>query len=167
MGEHIAFIGLGSNLNDRPANLVATQNALAGVLTIQRASSLYETEPVDVPNQPWFLNQILVVKCTYSPFDLLKTCLTVEQNLGRVRRAPKGPRTIDLDILLYDELVLDEERDGLSLVIPHPRLHLRKFVLVPLCELAPHHLHPVFKQTMGQLLTTVVDPSLVRLYLKL
>lgn len=164
MTEHTAFIGLGSNLDDRLAYLSAAREALAQVVCIKRASSIYETEPVDVTDQPWFLNQVLWVTSWQSPFDLLQLCLTIERKMGRRRRRPKEPRIIDLDLLLYDDLVLREQRQGCSLILPHPRMHLRKFVLAPLCEVAPQQRHPVLGCTMEQLLATVCDSAEVRLY---
>lgn len=164
MSEHTAFIGLGSNLGDRLRHLAAAREALSEWVTVERTSSVYETEPVDLPDQPWFLNQVLLIRCTLAPFALLDACLTIEHRLGRVRSVPKGPRTIDLDILLYDDLIIDEERDGHHLAIPHPRLHLRRFVLVPLCELAPDRKHPILGRTMTELLASVPDEARVRPY---
>lgn len=164
MMEHTAFIGLGSNLNDRLAHLLAARAALAEAVHIERASPVYETEPVEVTDQPWFLNQVLRVRCRPTPLELLKLCLAIEARQGRRRLVPKGPRTIDLDLLLYDDLVLNEEREGCSLIIPHPRMHLRKFVLAPLCDVAPQQVHPVLGCTIAQLLARLCDPGQVRLY---
>lgn len=99
-------------------------------IEITKVSSIYSTEPVDFKNQGWFLNQVVLAETRLKPADLLAECLRVEQVLGRQRVAPKGPRSLDIDILLYEDWVVQEA----GLTIPHPRLHLRRFVLVPLAE---------------------------------
>lgn len=131
----MAYLGLGSNLGDRARNLAEAARRLAspGGLTVLRASPLYETDPVGVTDQPPFLNQVLEVETGLPAAELLARCLQVEAGLGRVRRERWGPRTLDIDILLYGQEVIDEP----GLQVPHPRLAERAFVLVPLLDLAP------------------------------
>jgi 2-amino-4-hydroxy-6-hydroxymethyldihydropteridine diphosphokinase len=128
-------------------------------------SSIYETEPVDCLDQPDFLNLVIAVQAPQlEPFSLLESCLAVEARLGRERTIPKGARTIDIDLLLLDDQAVDGVRDGIALTLPHPRLHLRRFVLTPLVEIAPQLRHPILGQTASQLLGAVDDPSSVRIY---
>lgn len=156
---HLAYLGLGSNLPEKYANLRRAGELLQTETTrIVRMSSLYRTSPVDYLQQDWFLNQILEVKTDLSPEALLDQCLQVENRLGRQRQIPKGPRVIDIDLLFYDDLTLHSSR----LVVPHPRIAERKFVLVPMAEIAPGFLHPVLKKTMRELLAERAgDPATV------
>lgn len=151
----IAFIGLGSNMGNKLANL---KKAIEGFGKIQgtkvlTVSSLYKTEPVGDVEQDWFVNAVAEVETGLTPRELLNKLLYIEKNLGRIRDERWGPRVIDLDILLYDDLVMDEE--GLS--IPHPYLHKRGFVLVPLAEIAPKVIHPKLKKTMSELMHGIQD----------
>jgi 2-amino-4-hydroxy-6-hydroxymethyldihydropteridine diphosphokinase len=125
-----------------------------------RESSIYETEPVDFMDQPWFLNQILEIETDMTPEALLHWIRGLESRLGRQRQISKGPRTLDVDILLYDELVLT----GGELELPHPRLVMRRHVLVPLAELAGDRRIPGDGRTPRQILGTLADPSEVRLH---
>jgi 2-amino-4-hydroxy-6-hydroxymethyldihydropteridine diphosphokinase len=143
----IAYLGLGSNLGDRRANLHAAVNGLPPAASVLRASSIYQTEPWGYLEQPAFLNQVLEVETNLSPIDLLAALKRLETGLGRQATFRYGPRLIDLDILLYDELVVDQP----DLVIPHPQLAQRAFVLVPLAELAPDLLHPRLGVSMAEL----------------
>jgi len=133
-------VGLGSNLGDRLANLSRAVELLAARpgLRVERSSRVYVTEPVGGPPQPEYLNAVVEVQTTLSPHDLLAACMDVEQRMGRVRAERWGPRIIDIDVLTYDE----EEVDEPDLVVPHPRMHERAFVLVPLLELDPDPLIP-------------------------
>jgi 2-amino-4-hydroxy-6-hydroxymethyldihydropteridine diphosphokinase len=155
-----AYIGLGSNLGDREANLRQALEFLTQTpeTTVVRASSLYDTEPVGVEDQPHFLNAVALVETQLPPQQLLWNLMLIERRLGRVRSHRWGPRTIDLDLLLYDDLVLDEG----DLQIPHPAMSKRSFVLVPLVELEPLLVHPVTGETMLALLHRLGARPLVK-----
>lgn len=162
----VAYLGLGSNLGDRAANLLRALKELGDAgLNLTAISSIYETEPVDFLDQPDFLNMALAINAPLiGPFSLLRLCLDVEARLGRVRLAPKGARTIDIDLLLFDGEVIEDVRDGLALTLPHPRLHLRRFALAPLAEIAPELRHPVYGKTIQRLLNDLTDSSSVSIY---
>jgi 2-amino-4-hydroxy-6-hydroxymethyldihydropteridine diphosphokinase len=154
----IYFLGLGSNLGNRAKNLAEAARLLReNGVEVFRASSVYETEPVDRLDQPWFLNQALKVLYSLDPYALLEVVKSIEVRMKRVPTAAKGPRTIDIDILLAGDIVLDTP----DLVIPHPRLAQRNFVLVPLCEIAPEIRHPVLAKTVRELASSSSDPSQV------
>lgn len=143
------YLSLGSNVGDRQANLRAAVARLAlPDLRVLRVSPIYETEPVDYTDQGWFLNLAVEVETDVPPLDLLARTQAIEQALGRVRTAPKGPRTIDIDILLYADVVL---RGG-TLEIPHPGMQERRFVLAPLADLAAELRHPVTHRTIREML---------------
>jgi len=152
-----AYLSLGSNLGDRIQNIRRALEKLseAGV-EIRRVSSLYKTEPVDFRSQPWFVNCVAEARTRLAPLELLKALKTVERRLGRrPSRTPKGPRRIDIDILLYENVVARSP----ALTIPHPRLAERRFVLVPLAELRPRLRHPVTRRTVRQMLNQTADTS--------
>ena len=148
------YIGIGSNLGNRAANLLQARERLHadGIKTI-RASSIYETAPRDMENQPWFLNQVIEAETDLEPAPLLERLLQVERDMGRERIVPKGPRLIDLDILLYGESVIELP----NLRVPHPHMHQRRFVMEPLAEIAPELRDPRSGRTMNQLLELVKD----------
>jgi 2-amino-4-hydroxy-6-hydroxymethyldihydropteridine diphosphokinase len=155
----LIYLSLGSNLGDRAANLARAIVALpeAGVRVLRR-SSLYETEPVDFLAQPWFLNCVVEGETSLMPRQLLHALQGIERLLGSRKLVPRGPRIIDLDILLYaTSRVRTEEME-----IPHPRMAERRFVLVPLAELAPELHHPVLGATIAELLANTKDKSGVR-----
>lgn len=164
--SHLAYLSLGSNLGDRAANLLRAASVLVnGGLQLVAASSIYETDPVDYFNQPKFLNQVITVAApNLEPYTLLKFCLETEIKLGRERTTPRGARTIDIDLLLLGDAVFNGEYAGVNLILPHPRLHLRRFVLTPLTEIAPRLIHPVLGHSIQQLLSNLTDNSLVQIY---
>jgi 2-amino-4-hydroxy-6-hydroxymethyldihydropteridine diphosphokinase len=153
-----AYVGLGSNLGDRAAYLLLGLSALSRLpkTHLLRLSPVYETDPVGPP-QPPYLNMVAELETELSPTGLLAEMLRIEKALGRERRERWGPRTLDLDLLLYGDLVLEEE--GLS--VPHPRFHERAFVLVPLLDLLPEGRHPLLGQSFAELLASL-DASSVR-----
>jgi 2-amino-4-hydroxy-6-hydroxymethyldihydropteridine diphosphokinase len=154
------FIGLGSNLGDRTERLRQAQQKLLESQTIRLvlASSIYETDPVGKTDQPLFLNQVIEIRTTLAPEDLLTHLLQVEQELGRVRRERWGPRIIDLDVLAFGQRVEQSKR----LVLPHPELHRRRFVLQPWAEIAPEFEVAVFSTTVADLLQKCSDKSRVK-----
>jgi 2-amino-4-hydroxy-6-hydroxymethyldihydropteridine diphosphokinase len=156
-----AYISLGSNLDDRAGNLLlGIRGMLDAGLEVTRLSQIYETEPVETFRQPLFLNMVaeLKINALSNPAEVMTQLLQVEQSLGRTRDSVKGPRTIDLDLLLYGELVVNTK----LLALPHPRFHLRRFVLVPLAELCPRQRHPILHRTVMELLQETTDKSEVR-----
>jgi 2-amino-4-hydroxy-6-hydroxymethyldihydropteridine diphosphokinase len=153
--EHIAVIGLGSNLGDRAAYLLrAVERILSAGIEVSRLSDIYETDPIDYLDQPSFLNMVAILSGARLPSapDLLSICLKIEVDLGRDRAIPKGPRVIDLDLLIYDDLICEDRSSDLDLILPHPRLHERRFVLVPLVELLPAGIHPKLRKSYSRLL---------------
>ena len=153
-----AYISAGSNLGDKEANLEFALKELEKSGTVTRTSSYFETEPVGYANQPWFLNLAIELETRLEPTVLLRVCLGIEDSRLRERSFPNAPRTLDLDILLYGDAIVRQE----GLVIPHPRLTERKFVLEPLAQIAPDLIHPVFKQSIQSLLEACTDKSQVR-----
>jgi 2-amino-4-hydroxy-6-hydroxymethyldihydropteridine diphosphokinase len=144
----IVYLSLGSNLGDREGNLRTAIEKLKEIGNPVDVSSFYETEPVEVASaQPWFLNCAVKLDTEKMPRQLIAAISAVEQEMGRQRKQQKGPRTIDIDILLFGSSVIEIP----SLTIPHPKLHQRRFVLEPLAEIAPDARHPIFKRTIREL----------------
>ena len=156
MKATIAYIGIGSNLEDKSFNCryaIDQIETLPGCHVIAR-SSLFTTEPEGVTGQPWYVNCVAQISVTKGPFDLLKGFMNIESTMGRVRRKRWEARIIDLDILLFGQ----EIRKSHNLIIPHPLMHKRRFVLEPLAQLAPDLVHPVLKVTIQELLNKLPIP---------
>ena len=156
--ERVAYLSLGSNLGDRAANLATAVEHLRALGRVSRISSWYETEPVEVTEQPWFLNGVVELQTELTPVVLLSNLLQIERAMGRVRNQPKGPRSIDIDLLLYD----DETVNTPELTVPHAAMHERRFVLVPLVEIAPEAVHPVLRKPAWKLLEMLSSSDEVR-----
>jgi 2-amino-4-hydroxy-6-hydroxymethyldihydropteridine diphosphokinase len=155
-----AYVSLGSNLGDRAGNLLlAVRGMMEASLCVTRLSSIYETEPISEVQQPAFLNMVAEVGTPLPlPQQVMARLLRIEYLLGRTREIKDGPRTIDLDLLLYGDL----ENETQFLTLPHPRMHERRFVLEPLVEIAPRAHHPSLKQTAATLFENLKDESAVR-----
>ena len=154
----MVYLSLGSNVGDREAHLRDAQDRLNAVGRVTAVSSLYETEPVEVTQQPWFLNGVIALETSLTPQQLMSAILKIEEAMGRRRVQKKGPRIIDIDILLFGETILDSE----EVVIPHPAMHERRFVLEPLAEIAPEARHPLLKKTILELRNALPAGQTVR-----
>jgi 2-amino-4-hydroxy-6-hydroxymethyldihydropteridine diphosphokinase len=155
----LVYLSLGSNIGDREANLRAAIEGLpAAGIQVLRVSPTYETEPVEYTDQRWFLNLVVEAETALFPRQLLAATSRIERELGRIRTVSKGPRTIDIDILLYEQAVVHSP----DLEIPHPSMAERRFVLAPLADLAHALRHPVSRRTVRELLDAA-PPQTVRL----
>jgi len=156
--NHTVYIALGTNLGERLANLRAAIESMQPEITVLAESHVYETPPWGYEDQPAFLNMVVKAETDLEPELLLNNLKQLEVELGRKQNFRWGPRLIDLDILFYDDLVLELP----PLVIPHPRLHERAFVLVPLMDVAPDLIHPIFQRRVSDLLTEVNRQGILR-----
>ena len=148
-----AYLGLGSNIGDRLENLRSALSRLNNIsgIRVQKVSPVYETLPVGSPQQPDYLNAVVEIETYLEAEKLLAVCSCIEQDMGRIRRVHWGPRVIDIDILLFGELILNTEQ----LTVPHPRMHERAFVLKPLADISPDYIHPVLGLTVGEILVKI------------
>jgi 2-amino-4-hydroxy-6-hydroxymethyldihydropteridine diphosphokinase len=155
---NLVYLSLGSNVGDREAQLQDALAKLAAVGSVVATSSFYETEPVEFTRQPWFLNCAIALETNKTPEQLMAAILRIEEEMGRRRVQKKGPRSIDIDILLFGDTIINYP----ELTIPHPAMHQRRFVLEPLAEIAPERLHPVLKKTIGELLDSLPPGQVVK-----
>jgi 2-amino-4-hydroxy-6-hydroxymethyldihydropteridine diphosphokinase len=155
-----AFVGLGSNLGDRAGNLLlAVRGLMEASFVVHKLSAVYETEPIEIESEVNFLNMVVEIRVTnVSASQMMARLLRIEYLLGRGDKTFKRPRTADLDILFFGDTRMESE----FLTLPHPRLHLRKFVLCPLAEIAPTHVHPVLQKDISQLLAETTDRTEVK-----
>lgn len=156
------ILGLGSNIGNREENINTAVDKLKNYerIKIVKMSSLYETEPIGVKEQPFFLNAVVIISTSLEPERLMNTCLKIESQLGRVRDMRWGPRIIDIDVLVYNDLNIKTE----NLILPHPRLHERRFVLEPLRELLGDNYPLINGITIGELINNLKDSAIVRMY---
>lgn len=154
----LAYLSLGSNMGERAEHLREAIGRLESVGHVVAVSSFYETEPVEFADQGWFLNCAVAVETELTPQPLMGAILRIEQEIGRKRTVPKGPRTIDIDILLYSDVAVDSAQ----LTIPHPAMHERRFVLEPMAEIGPEVRHPVLKKSVRELLAALPAGQVVR-----
>lgn len=156
MEKHIAFISVGSNMGDKIENCTNGIAALAQseISTLIKQSKFYFTEPVDYKDQDWFVNSMVKIETVLDPFQLFYKLQSIQQDAGRIHDAIRyGPRILDLDIILFDDMVINSSK----LIIPHPRMHKRCFVLKPFCDIDPKIVHPVLKKDMQYLLDNLDD----------
>ena len=151
MGHATVYLGLGSNLGDRHRSIRQAIDLLSAEAHVEQLSSIYETAPVGYREQPSFLNAVARVKTTLEPEEMLLLAKRIEADLGRTQTFRNGPRVIDVDLLLYDNLIIDTPQ----LTLPHPRLAERAFVLCPLSEVAPDLIHPVIGRTIASLMSAI------------
>lgn len=155
---NLVYLSLGSNVGDRQVQLQDALAKLAAVGRVVATSSFYETEPVEFTRQPWFLNCAIALETNKTPEQLMAAILRIEEEMGRRRVQKKGPRSIDIDILLFGDTIINHP----ELTIPHPAIQQRRFVLEPLAEIAPELLHPVLKKTIGELLDSLPPGQVVK-----
>jgi 2-amino-4-hydroxy-6-hydroxymethyldihydropteridine diphosphokinase len=154
----LVYLSLGSNIGDRASQLRDALARLGVAGRVVAVSSFYETEPVEFTPQPWFLNCAVALETSKTQQQLMSAILSIEEEMGRRRVQRKGPRSIDIDILLFGDAIMDSK----EITIPHPATHQRRFVLEPLAEIAPEVLHPVFKKTIRELRDALPEGQAVR-----
>ncbi len=154
----LVYLSLGSNVGERESQLRIALGRLAATGRVAAVSSFYETEPVEFTEQPWFLNCVVALETNQTPQELMASILRIEQEMGRRRGENKGPRAIDIDILFFDDAVVDTSK----VTIPHPALHQRRFVLEPLAEIAQELRHPVLHKTIRELRDALPPGQIVR-----
>lgn len=156
MKGHVAYISVGSNIGNKLENCKKGVNLLlrSDSVTLKTQSPFYKTDPVDYLDQDWFINYVIKIETSLNPFELLNRLKSLQKDAGRPNDAIRfGPRILDLDIILFDDAVINSE----NLTIPHPRMHKRRFVLKPICDIDPEIIHPVFKKNMKYLLYNMND----------
>jgi 2-amino-4-hydroxy-6-hydroxymethyldihydropteridine diphosphokinase len=154
MKGHTAYISVGSNIGNKIENCKKGVDALirSDSVTLKAQSPCYKTDPVDYPDQAWFINYVIKIETLLDPFELLNKLKSIQKDAGRIRDAIRfGPRILDLDIILFDDAVINSE----NLTIPHPRMHKRRFVLKPVCDIDSEIIHPVLKKNMKYLLDSL------------
>ncbi len=156
--SNLVYLSLGANVGDRASHIREAVKRLGSLGHVVAFSSIYETEPVEFTDQAWFLNLAVALETTEMPNPLMAALLAIEREMGRQRTQEKGPRTIDIDILLFDDMIVDSP----GLTIPHPAMQHRRFVLEPLAEIAPEARHPVLKKTIRELLAALPAGQTVR-----
>ena len=157
---HTIYLALGSNVGDRQANLKEAISQLAPQVTVTAESAIYETEPWGFEDQDDFLNMVVQGETELKPLELLKHLKQIEANVGRTKTFLNGPREIDLDILFYDDLIFEDQ----ALAIPHPRLHERDFVLVPLADIAPDLVHPIWNHRIRDMLNNLPSSNDIKVF---
>ncbi len=158
MGNRLkrVFIAIGSNLSDREKNIKKAKSLMGkNGIKIVKTSSIIETEPYGLKEQPFFLNCVVECETALTPEELLRVLQSIEKELGRIRKVKWGPRTIDLDIIFYGNMVINK----IGLVIPHPDMQNRIFVLKPICEIAPYFIHPVLRKTVKSILKKLEEKN--------
>jgi len=158
--EHSCVIGLGSNLGEKARHINQAMEGISRLGKIESLSAMYKTQPWGNEAQDFFLNAVVMIQAKIDPWDLLQQLIQIELKTGKEKKEHWGPRKIDLDILYYGQKIIFEK----SLIIPHPFLHLRNFVLIPMQEVAAGFLHPIYRKTTNELLKQCPDKSKVELY---
>ncbi len=158
MEDNVVYLSIGTNIGDRLSNIDYAHSEIDLLVgKLFQKSSIYSTEPWGFPSQDYFYNQVISLRTKKQPSALLDVLLTIESGLGRVRSFKNAPRILDIDILFFGDDII---HDG-DLLIPHPRLHLRNFILIPMAEIAGNFIHPVYKKTINELLQQTTDQSTV------